>query len=88
VAVADTGALAGALHRAGQGSGSALAEAIAHAGKVETSLLLALAPGAVPAHARRCLQVDETAGRAYVAAFLTECVIQLEAQGVPPCANA
>jgi creatinine amidohydrolase len=88
VAVVDTGALAGALHRAGQGSGSALAAAIAHAGEVETSLLLAVAPAAIPAHARRGLQGDETAGRAYVAAFLTECVNQLEAQGVLPCANA
>jgi creatinine amidohydrolase len=88
VAVTDTGALAGALRRAGQGSGPALADAIAHAGQIETSLLLALAPAAVPADARRGLQAAEAAGRAYVAAFLTECINQVKAQGVPPCANA
>jgi creatinine amidohydrolase len=88
VAVADMGALAGALHRVGTGSGSAPGDAIAHAGEIETSLLLALAPAAaVRVGARRRLEADEAAGHAYVAAFLAECVKQLETQGVPPCAN-
>lgn len=42
---------------------------------------------AVRVGARRRLEADEAAGRAYVAAFVAESVKQLEAQGVPPCVN-
>jgi creatinine amidohydrolase/Fe(II)-dependent formamide hydrolase-like protein len=62
---------------------SALADAITHAGEIETPLLLALAPAAVRAGARGRLEADEAAGCAYVAA----CVKQREAKEVPRCAN-
>jgi creatinine amidohydrolase len=88
VAVADMGALATALQRA-DNDGYAPADVVAHAGEVETSLLRALAPAAVRAHADLRLQADELPERAYVDAFLAECVKQLAAQGVTsPCASA
>lgn len=112
VAVADMDALAGALYAVSHSRGSALAEAIAHAGEIETALVLALAPGALRAQAdqegdrdetQRSLQrahvaspcgsgnacsTTESAGRRYVAAFVAECLRQLEVQGVTPCACA
>lgn len=113
VAAADMHALARALYAASDGRGLPLAEAIAHAGEIETSLVLALAPAALRARsdqggngrdetARSLERVEtvsqsgssdagratEAAGRSYVAAFLAECVRQLEAQGVAPCACA
>ena len=109
VAVADMNALGHALHAASRGRISAFAEAIAHAGEIETSLMLALVPRAVGAPPRAAgdgagqtvgsperwatapvggdRQMEE-AGHSYVAAFLTECVRQLEDQGVPACASA
>jgi creatinine amidohydrolase len=97
VAVADMEALAGALHAAYPG-GAVLEDAIAHAGEIETSLMLALAPAAVRASSdegarglprgtddvRRAM---EAAGRSYVTAFLDECVRQLETQGIVRCAS-
>lgn len=110
VAVADMDALAAALHAASNARGLALADAIAHAGEIETSLMLALAPAAVrtppsdggderewsgarPGTPSLRWSGDvrgamEAAGRSYVAAFLAECVRQLEAQGVAPCVSA
>lgn len=113
VAVPDIDALAGALHAASNGRGLPLAEAFAHAGEIETSLVLALAPAALrassdqggrardetewpleqagtasPAVGSGAGGATEVAGRAYVAAFLAECLRQLEAQGIAPCACA
>ena len=110
-AVGDMEALARALYSISNRRGLPLAEAIAHAGEIETSLALALAPAAVrmawdqgddgpeerepslkrpeapplpgSGEARKAM---EAAGRAYVSAFLTECLRQLEQQGVTPCA--
>jgi creatinine amidohydrolase len=109
-AVADMGALAVALHAASEGRRLALADAVAHAGEIETALMLALARAALRAprghggdERRRPLERAETAaapgsgdargateaaGRSYVAAFLAECLRQLEAQGVAPCSCA
>jgi creatinine amidohydrolase len=85
VVVADMEALARALHAAYNGLGSSVAEAIAHAGEIETSMMLAVAPAAVRAPSQRrdaAASRHATAGGAYVAAFLAECLRQLEAQGV------
>ena len=87
VAVTDMRALAAALDRAG--IGAAPAEGIAHAGEIETSLLLTLAPPVVCTRGPEQLEAQTAAGRVYLAAFLAECVKQLEAQGVTPsCASA
>jgi creatinine amidohydrolase len=112
VAVADMHALTRALYAAFDGHGSRLAEVIAHAGEIETSLILALAPAAVRAAPAQEAQGDErkrsldrpgtaslpwsgddasameAAGRVCAAAYVAECVRQLEAQGVAPCASA
>jgi creatinine amidohydrolase len=110
VAVADIDALGRALHGACNGRGLSFAEAFAHAGEIETSLVLALAPAALGApseqggdETERPLEragtasprgsddagrATEAAGRAYVAAFLAECLRQLNAQGISPCACA
>jgi creatinine amidohydrolase len=113
VAVADIDALGRALYAACDRRGVPFAEAFAHAGEIETSLVLALAPAALRTpsddggdggHERERLleragtappprsgdagRATEAAGRSYVAAFLAECLRQLEAQGVPPCAAA
>jgi creatinine amidohydrolase len=86
-AVSDMHALAAALHRAV--SGAAATQAITHAGEIETSLLLALAPAAVRSLEPERLEAQDAAGRIYRAAFLAECIKQLQAQGViPPCASA
>jgi creatinine amidohydrolase len=112
VAVADIDALGRALYAACSGRGLSFAEAFAHAGEIETSLVLALAPAALRAPSDQEGGGDETewpleragtapppgsgdagrateaAGRSYVAAFLAECLRQLNAQGVSPCACA
>lgn len=113
VAVTDMDALARALYAAFNGGRLPLTEAIAHAGEIETSLMLALAPAAVrtpspqaadgadegersrerPATASLPASGDarrltEAAARPHVAAFLAECLRQLEAQGVARCACA
>jgi len=110
VAVADIDALGRALYGARNGRGLSFAEAFAHAGEIETSLVLALAPAALRApsdqggdETKRPLEragtasppgsgdsgrATEAAGRSYVAAFLVECLRQLDAQGVSPCACA
>jgi creatinine amidohydrolase len=112
VTVADIDGLARALYAASNGHGLSLAEAFAHAGEIETSLMLALAPAALRApldqeggddQTERPLEragttsppgsgdagrATEAAGRSYVAAFLAECLRQLEAQGITPCACA
>jgi creatinine amidohydrolase len=115
VAVADMRALARALQAASTSCGSAVAAAVTHAGEIETSLMLAIAPAAVrtprdggdatedrgpsseglrtaslprSAAAEDLRRATEAAGRSYVAAFLMECMRQLEVQGVRPCAYA
>ena len=112
IAVADMHALAAALSAASPRSAATLA----HAGEIETCLLLALAPTAVRAAADQAVEGDDgregsmerphresspsrapaagtrtamaAAGRRYVNAFLAECLRQLEAQGIRPCASA
>jgi creatinine amidohydrolase len=111
VAVPDIDALGRALHAASNGGGLPLEQAFAHAGEIETSLVLALAPDALrarsdeaggggdererpleqagtasPAGSGDAGRATEAAGRSYVAAFLAECLRQLEAQGITPCA--
>jgi creatinine amidohydrolase len=115
VAVADMRALARALQAASTRCGSAVAATVTHAGEIETSLMLAIAPAAVrtpcdrgnasddrgrsserlrtaslpsSAAAGDVRRATEAAGRSYIAAFLMECVRQLEVQGVRSCAYA
>ena len=116
MAVADMHALAAALNAASARGGAAVADTVAHAGEIETCLLLALAPTAVRPAADQAVQGDDgregsmerphresspsrapaagtrtamaAAGRRYVTAFLAECLRQLEAQGIRPCAFA
>jgi creatinine amidohydrolase len=93
VAMTDTDALAGALHAALNGRGLPLAESIAHAGEIETALMLALVPAAVRAPTGQggarsgdSSRATEAAGRSCVAAFVAEWLRELEAQGVAQCA--
>jgi creatinine amidohydrolase len=82
VAVADIDALARALYAASNPRGLPLAEAFAHAGEIETSLVRALAPAALRARSDHEGDGADESGRSYVAAFLAECLRQLAAQGV------
>lgn len=89
VAIGDIDALGRALYAACDARGLPLDEAFAHAGEIETSLVLAVAPAALRGpsdqggdETERPLERAGTAGRSYVAAFVAECLRQLEAQGV------
>jgi creatinine amidohydrolase len=107
-AIADIDALGRALYAASDGHPLPLAQAFAHAGEIETSLVLALAPAALrtprgggdeserpleragtasPPGSGDAGRATDAAGRSYVAAFLAECLRQLEAHGVAPCAR-
>lgn len=80
--VADLAALASAL-QAAKGNDD-FDKSIVHAGEVETSLVMALDPGAVSDAATG----SATHGLAYVSAFVDECIRQLEEQGVRTCSFA
>lgn len=116
VAVADIDALARALRAVSPPDRRGPVDGILHAGEIETSLMLAIAPAAVRAPSREppvghgdrersperagnetdlpiasgedALRATEAAGRTYIAAFLSECVRQLEDQGVRSCISA
>lgn len=89
VAIGDIDALGRALYAACDARGLPFEKAFAHAGEIETSLVLAVAPAVLRGpsdqggdETERPLERAGTAGRSYVAAFVAECLRQLEAQGV------
>lgn len=81
--IADMGALASALQ--GTTEQHLSDAAIVHAGEIETSLVLALDPGAVRDAGPRATSAG---GPAYVKAFIDECIRQLEEQEVNACSYA
>jgi creatinine amidohydrolase len=83
VTVADMGALASAMQSAAEQHLSDAA--IVHAGEIETSLMLALDPGAVRDAGPGATSAG---GLAYVKAFIDDCIRQLEEQEVKACSYA